>query len=264
MKFNGCVILVALFGSIALGADAVSVPGVSLSGVSIPRRSPMLTLAELDGGIDRQIAVLGNIVMHEEISRYESVHGREHKIDEFDASVEMADGADNFEWVKHNGHPYPRVAQIPGAFSFGEFSTLLRISREAMDGASLTALPASTTEPAALVAAFHYPASSARWFVAVGPHTYWLDFEGEIRMSAATGDVLEISWTSASPRGDAEIRQIQRTVRFAPTEVAGEICILPEYAEYRVVHAGNRIEWNTARFKDPARYGSLVAVEYQP
>ena len=82
-------------------------------------------------------------------------------------------------------------------------------------------------------------------------------------MSAETGDVLRISWTSAPPAREAGIEQIQRTVRFAPAEVGGEIRVLPESAEYRVVHFGDRQEWNTARFTDPARYGSVVSLAYQ-
>jgi hypothetical protein len=140
---------------------------------------------------------------------------------------------------------------------------MLRISREALNSGSVRLVPAFGSESASLVAQFHYPASSARWFVAVGSRRYWLDFQGEIRMSAETGDVLRISWTSAPLARAADIERIQRTVRFAPAEVGGEIRVLPASAEYRVFHFGDREEWNTARFTDPARYGSVVSLAYQ-
>jgi hypothetical protein len=221
-----------------------------------------LTLNDLYARVDRQIAALGDIVMHEEISRYTSLRGKSVKVDEFDASVEIADGADSFASLRRNSRPYSAAAQIPGAWSFGEFSTMLRISREALTGDSLKLVPAFGSEPASLIAEFHYPASSARWFVAVGSHRYWLDFQGEIRMSE-TGDVVQISWTSAPLARAADIERVERTVHFAPAEVGGEIRVLPESAEYRVFHFGDRQEWNTARFTEPARYSSVSSFAYQ-
>jgi hypothetical protein len=81
-------------------------------------------------------------------------------------------------------------------------------------------------------------------------------------MSATTGDVLGISWTSAPVAAAADIRQIQRTVRFAPAEVGGETWVLPGYAEYHVIHSRDREEWNTTHFCDPFRYGSLSSVKF--
>lgn len=221
-----------------------------------------LTNVDLCARIDRQIAALNNIIMREEVSRYDSVHGREQKIDDFEASVEISDGIDTVARLRHNGKPYPTSKEIPGAWSFGDFSAVLRISREALETEPVRFVPGFGAEPAALVASFHYPASSARWFVALGSHRWWLDFLGDIRMSAETGDVVDISWASAPLAAEADIRQIQRTIRFAPFEVSGETFVLPEYAEYRVIHLKDRVEWNTTRFSDPARFGSVVSVKF--
>jgi hypothetical protein len=251
MRIEACT-LFAVALCTAFGAS-------SLSELSYPN----LTVNDLCGRVDRQIAALGDIVMHEEISRYTSVRGKSLKVDEFDASVEIADGVDSFASLRRNSRPYSTAAQIPGAWSVGEFSTMLRISREVLSSGSVRLVPAFGSEPASLVAEFRYPASSARWFVAVGKLRYWLDFQGEIRMSAETGDVLRVSWTSAPLAREAGIERIERTVRFAPAEVGGEIRVLPESAEYRVVHSGDRQEWNTARFTAPARYGSVVSLTYQ-
>lgn len=224
---------------------------------------PSLSINELGMALDRQLSSLGSIVMHEEITRYDRLRSKARRIDEFEALVEMTDGADGIQQLTRNGRPWSSAAQIPGAWSFGEFSTLLRISREALEGPSARLARPSDGDPDVLVATFHIPASSARWFVKIGSHTWWLDFEGEIRMSAATGEVREISWTSAPLARDADVDQIRRTVRFAPMEVGGEMYVLPEYAEYRVVHSGGHVEWNTAQFKNPARYGSRVSIEFE-
>lgn len=249
MKRHGPAALAALL-SFCWASSAV--------GLSLAPLSP----TELCARVDEQIAALNNIVMREDISRYESTRGRRSKIDEYEASVEMSDGVDTVESIRHNGRTYSSTSQIQGAWSFGDFSSVLRISRDALDCQSLTRLRGVGSEPDILVAAFHYPASSGRWYVKVGSRTWWLDFNGEIRLSAVTGDVLDISWTSAPLDSGADIRQVQRTVRFAPAEAGGEMWVLPEYAEYRVIHLNDRIEWNTTRFYDAARYGSLSSVKF--
>jgi hypothetical protein len=211
--------------------------------------------------MDRQIAALSRIVMHQQVSRYDSARGGAGKVDEFDALVEMTDGVDSLASLKHNGRPCASGA-VRGAWSFGEFSAVLRISREALEGQSAGLAVVSDPAQASIRVSFHDPASSARWFVAVDGRTYWLDFQGEIQASA-TGEVQRVSWVSSPPAAQSGIRQVQRTVSFAPMVVGGETFILPEYAEYRVIHWGNRVEWNTIRFGKPARYGSLVSVQFE-
>jgi hypothetical protein len=235
--------------------------GVLLALLSFPASSvfcqPALTIDDLQNNIDRQISELRNIVMHEEIIRYSSVNGKTRKIDEFDAEVEMDGSGERSEFLARNGRPYTKPARIPGAWSFGDFSSLLCISREALTTVS------AATDSAAVMGAFHYPASSKRWFVAVDGRVYWLDFNGEITLSARTGDALRIAWTSAPPASDSGIVRIQRTVVFVSADVGGQTYVVPQSAEYRVFYRGNRIDWNYARFTDPVRYGSSVSVKYE-
>ena len=144
------VVFCAAFG--AISADSIGAS--SMNGLSYPN----LTANDLCASVDRQIAALGDIVMHEAISRYTSLRGKSVKVDEFDASVEISDGADSLASLRRNSRPYSAVAQIPGAWSVGEFSTMLRISREALTKDSVRLVPAFGSEPAFLVAGFHYPA----------------------------------------------------------------------------------------------------------
>jgi hypothetical protein len=231
-----------------LGTGRISGPDISLDGLS--------------ARLDQQIAAMGTIVMRETISRYDTARGGTGKIDEFEASVEIADGVDRLASLRRNGRPYSGVTPLQGAWAFGDFSTVLRVSRQALGEQGANLVRYSDGEPGILITRFHCPASNALWFVSVDSRIYWLDFQVEIRISATTGDVVEISWTSSPPTPDAEIRQIRRTVAFASSEVGGRTYLLPTYAEYRVVHSRNRVEWNTARFGNAARYDALASVKY--
>ena len=218
--------------------------------------------SELCSGIDRQIGALDNIVMEEVISRYSRIRGKAQKLDEFDASVEMTGGAERVSVLTRNGLPYRTRGSMAGTWSLGDFSAVLRVSRDALCDGDAQVRPVPDSQPPQLAATFHLTAKSARWFVTAGGQIRWLDFEGEIRMSALTGDVLQISWKSAPPDKGTGIREIRRTLRLVSVDVGGETYVLPESAEYRVAHDGDRVEWNTTRFKKPARYGSLVSLTF--
>ena len=220
------------------------------------------SVGELCTRLDRQIADLRAIVMHETISRYHSAHGRTTKLDEFDAFVEISGGADRLALLRRNGRPYSGETQLNGAWALGDFSTVLRTSREALGKQAGDPGFDADGETGILVTRFHCPASTGLWFVKVDSRIYWLDFQLEIRISAATGDLTEISWTSLPPAAGTDIRQIRRTVSFAPSEVGGRTYLLPTYAEYRVMHSENRVEWNTARFGSPTRYDALSSVVF--
>lgn len=113
-----------------------------------------------------------------------------------------------------------------------------------------------------LVAEFHYPATSGRWFVSVASRVYWLDFSGEVWMSAASGQVSRVSWTSGKLPAEAGIERIVWTVSFKAVDVYGRTYVLPETGEYRVVHRGDWIDWNVTRFEGRGRYGSQAWLSF--
>ena len=106
---------------------------------------------------------------------------------------------------------------------------------------------------------FTFRASSRRWFVNIDSRVYWLDITGEVTLSAATGELLGIRWTSNELPASTGVGHIIWTVSFRPSEVGGHSYLLPDVAEYRVTHQGTRSEWNITRFQALGRYGSELA-----
>ena len=81
-------------------------------------------------------------------------------------------------------------------------------------------------------------------------------------MSAATGQVLRIRWTSGDLPVDTGIHRIVWTVSFKAVSIGGRIYVLPESTEYRVIHRAGWIEWNVTRIEPRGRYGSKVWVSF--
>jgi hypothetical protein len=186
------------------------------------------------------------------------------KIDSFQSDAEIVDGVERYSRIRHNGREVAPT-DVTGTWSFGELATLLHTTREAL------ALPGVLISPDR--AAFQIPANRKRWFVSIDSRIYWLDITGEISMSASTGQVLAIRWTSSQLPAETGVDHIVWSVAFHQTRFGGRAYLLPDVAEYRVIHrCGNpasakaaknaKTDWNVTRFEVIGRYGAEVAVDY--
>lgn len=218
-------------------------------------------VACLRRNIDEEIAGLSAVVVHEDVEQYSSAHGTTRRTGSLEANAEVIDGLENYTEVKQYGREVFTVGQISGIWSFGELATLLSTSRDALGTSALRSV-SHTVDERVLIAVFHCRANSQRWFVAIDSIIHWLDFQGEIWMSAATGQVLRIRWTSGGLPVDTGVHRIVWTVSFKATSVGGRIYVLPESTEYRVIHRAGWIEWNVTRIEPRGRYGSKVWVSF--
>ena len=217
----------------------------------------------LQRNIDDQIKALQVVVVHEDVERYSRSRGVQRRIDSLDAVAEVIDGVETYADVKQNGQQVPHATQITGTWSFGELPAFLQASREALGKAATNNFcPVADGDGLLSSASFHFNADSQRWFVTVDSKLYWLDFSGEIRISPATGQVASIRWTSGEPPAATGIAKIVWTVDFKPAEVYGRTYVLPDKAEYRVIHRGDWVDWNITRFDVVGRYGAQVSVNF--
>jgi hypothetical protein len=214
-----------------------------------------------ESGLDQKIAALNNVVIRERISRYSQQGNQVHKLESFDSVVNLADGSaaetpPDYSELRRLNTDETHVGRIQGVWSFGEAMTMLRTTRDALEGRALT--PGDIR--------FRCKASDRRWFVMVGTATYWLDFEGSLRVSPVTGDIERIAWTAVSVPREAGVARIEWSVEFVPVEIAGRICTVPKTGIYRILRSGreNRAEWNVTEFSEAGRYGSESVIRFEP
>jgi hypothetical protein len=223
-------------------------------------------LSKLRAELDLKIQELAAVVVREDIFRYSEAGRSVRKVDDFNAVVEIADGAELYSGVERNGRKYEHISQIEGIWSFGELVTLLRATRDSLNDCfpKTGAGVAENGSPFDLVT-FHSPAGNRRWFAMIGSRVYWLEFEAEIRTSVLTGEILSLRWSSAVLPPLTGIERIVWSVEFLPVEIAGRLSAMPGTAEYRVTHTGNghRAEWNITKFREWRRYGSQALVRFE-
>ena len=231
-----------------------------LASIALVVAGPM---GQLQRQIDAQLEALGTLVIQEDIDRYSGAGNKVQRIDSLRSVAEVVDGVERYSRMLRNGREVA-PEDVSGTWSFGELATLLRTTREALSLPGLQLSPES--------AVFQVAASRRRWFVSIDSRIYWLDFAGEISMSS-NGQLRAIRWTSRQLPASTGVDHIVWSVSFRESQFGGHAYVLPEGAEYRVIHrcsnfqsakaAKNlKVDWNITRFEVLGRYGSEVAVDY--
>jgi hypothetical protein len=170
--------------------------------------------------------------------------------------VNIADGSEEYSEERRRNTNSAGGRRIVGVWSFGEAVTMLRTTRDALEGRDLKAGEMR----------YRFSAADRRWFVMVGTVTYWLDFEGRLVVSPVTGDVERIVWTATSFPREAGVARIEWSVDFRPVDIAGRLCTVPKTGIYTIVRSGNekRMEWNVTEFSEVGRYGSESVIRFEP
>lgn len=221
----------------------------------------LLSLAPLSGAngpaetaLDERIASLSNLVLRQQISRFTQSGNKVRKLESYDSIVNVAEASPEYSDERRRYTDVARARKIDGLWSFGETVTMLRTTRDALAGRALDSREIR----------FHCPASDRRWFVMVGPVTYWLDFEGALRVSPETGEIERIVWTADSLPPEAGVARIEWAVEFRTVAIAGRLCNVPKTAVYRILRSGalKRAEWNVTEFSEVGRYGSESTIRF--
>lgn len=224
----------------------------------------------VQGHIDDVVAALASVAMKENIERFAGMGAAARKLDSFEAEVSVADGVEQYTGVRGKHRTYQHVSQIGGLWSFGEIVTMLRTTRDIIGSSDWEQQPSGAEgeegAPDQVVITFRSPAASHRWFVISEGRTYWLAFEGAVRISRKTGEIERLTWTSGFLPSDSGLASVFWDVNFQPVTVAGAEFIMPSDSVYRVVRKGldRTTEWNLTRYAALGRYGSTATVNYIP
>lgn len=209
---------------------------------------------------------LESFVCNERMTRYKgSLNGdKAHQIDIVTARVSFENGAERYSDVRQNRQPRSGISAVTGAWSEGEFGTLLRQTQLLLTTQPTRLLRESHLNgtPTA-VYAFEVDQEDSPWDLEVSGEHYRLPFRTEVTVSQASGQILEIERTSTSVSPETHISEIRWSVTLAPVEFNGRTWLLPKDGEYAVSYReSGRREWNLLTFSGYRRYGSEVAVRF--
>jgi len=209
---------------------------------------------------------LQSFVCDERINRFKGRlnGGTQRQIDIVTARVSFENGVEHYSDIRENSKQRAQMSSIPGAWSEGEFGTLLR-QTHALLGTQPVSLKGETTlegTPAAIYT-IDVAAQDSPWDLIIGGQSYKIPFHTDVWVSKATGQILKIQRTSDSIPPGMGISELRWSVTLDPVELDGKAWLLPKSGEYEVQYAdAGRREWNVMTFSDYQRYGSRVVLHF--
>jgi hypothetical protein len=200
-------------------------------------------------------ASLQSFVCHERIERFQGRLSGEtgRPIDTVTANLSFENGVEHYSDVRQNARPRGSLSNLAGAWSEGEFGTLL-LQTEAF---------ATLGDTATAIYRFDVPEEISPWDLEVGSRHYRLPFRTDVWISTRTGEIVKIARRSLAIAPETRISALEWKVTLEPVDLNGKQWLLPKTGEYSVVYdQSNRREWNLLSFSDYRRYGSEVSLRF--
>ena len=210
---------------------------------------------------------LSSFVCNEEINRFKGPLESDtaKQIDTVTATVSFENGTEHYSDIRQNTRSRPSISSLAGAWSEGEFGTLLRQTQLLMDTQTprfeayteLNGVPSAVYE-------MYVGAQESPWDLEVRSQHYRVPFRTKVWVSETNGEILKIERISTSVPFEVGISEIQWNVEMKEFEINGRTWLLPSVGEYAVMYeeTGHR-EWNIMHFTNYRRYGSEVAIKFQ-
>ncbi len=224
------------------------------------------TLERVRNATETTFGELKSFVCEESIDRHRGAldGSRAHNIDTVTASLSFENGAEHYYSIRQNLQTLRGLSHLNGAWSEGEFGTLLRQTTQLtkVEAVSFRRSVNWDGEPAS-VYAFDVPSEDSPWELVMEGRTYRLAFHTEFWVKDAGAQIVRVERTATKPEVATGISEIRWNLNLHPVPMLGRDWLLPATAEYSVTYLGNnRREWNEIAFTNYRRYGSEVALRF--
>jgi hypothetical protein len=254
----------------ALGAWAVpadSIPKSDLSAALSSERTTQNDLLEKSRlANDDLYANLKSFVCQEEIQRFKGdLQGSKARpIDRVSANLSFENGVERYYDIRQNTRSLQSISALSGAWSEGEFGTLLQQTAQLLESQSVTFVESSTLAGnAAAIYRFTVTEDESPWDLEVSSKHYRIPFTTDVWISAATGEILKITRKSTSIPEETRISAIDWDVTLDAVDLNGTTWRLPTAAAYSVSYGElKRREWNQMSFSGYHRYGSETFLRF--
>ncbi len=209
---------------------------------------------------------LESFVCQEQIDRYRGKTGsqRARRVDVINAKVSLENGSEHYSDVHGNKRAFRDLAELDGAWSEGEFGTLLKQTEQLLNSqyASFEGPDAAVSVPA-FVFRIDVPADASPWDLTVAGQHYRIPFVAQVWIDRATKRIVKIERRSKDVPVDLQIAEIDWAVTLAPVALNGKEWLLPSSAEYQVGYRNtDRREWNEMKFFDYHRYTAEATLHF--
>jgi hypothetical protein len=232
--------------------------------------TPSVTQKELLPAIlsanDDLYSKLQSFVCSERIQRFAAYKKADpgKPLDTLQAQVSFENGHEHYSEVKRGAERLAGLSNVVGAWSEGEFGTLLRQTEKLLrsqdiqfDGyGEISGMRTSRLH-------FDVNEHDSPWDLEVAGRHYRVPFRADVWVDPSSGEIVKIARTSMGPIGDTRIAGLEWSVTLAPVELSGKSWLLPKEGGYSVEYTdkGHR-EWNRLSFSNYHRYGAEVSLRF--
>jgi hypothetical protein len=201
---------------------------------------------------DHLFDTLKSFVCQETIERFRGTlqSPASRPLDTVTSTVSFENGSEHYSGIKQDNRPRATLASISGAWSEGEFGTLLRQTRQllAVEPATFQNLEQLNGDWTAIYE-FDVSAADSPWDLVIDSRESHVPFHCRIWISVKSGEILRVFRRSKFIPGDSRISEIQWTVSLRSVAMNGANWLLPVAGEYAVSYEGlNRRDWNRLTF----------------
>ena len=216
---------------------------------------------------DDVYASLQSFVCNEEINRFKgSLNGQvAHPLDTVTAKLSFERGIEQYTNVQQNSHPKSGLSSLPGAWSEGEFGTLLLQTQQLLTTQKVDFENFGNVKgEQAAVYHFDVAAEDSPWDLAVSGHHYRLPFRTNVWISVNTGEILRIERATLSIASETRISGIEWGITLDHVALNGKDWLLPATGTYAVLYNESKHrEWNQISFTGYHRYGAETALKFE-
>ena len=210
---------------------------------------------------------LQSFVCNEQMERFRgSINGaKAHHVDTLTTKISFESGVESYSDVRQNERSRPSISSVSGAWSEGEFGTLLQQTQTLLNTQAVVFKSDSQVDgSAAAIYEVQIAAQDSPWDLVVDNQHYRIPFRTEVWISKTTGQILRIVRTSSSIPSKVGISEIQWGVTLRQVQINDRSWLLPNTGSYAVLYtASNRREWNELTFSGYHRYGAETALRFQ-
>ena len=259
-----CLVLFAI-GAWGTPADSIPRPDSAPALSSEPlAQTQLLEKSRLAN--DDLYANLKSFVCQEDIQRFkgDTRGSNSRSIDRVSANLSFENGVERYYDIHQNSQHLRSISALAGAWSEGEFGTLLQQTAQLLESQPVSFVDSTTLAgDAAAIYRFSVTEDQSPWDLEVSSKHYRIPFTTDVWISAATGEILKITRKSISVPGETRISEIAWDVTLEAVDLNGKTWRLPTAAAYSVSYADfKRREWNQMTFSGYHRYGSESSLQF--
>ena len=206
-----------------------------------------------------------SFVCRERIDRYKGGKSGAKYRDTITARVSLENGNEEYSELRRERGKLRDLSQLHGAWSKGEFGTLLKQTEQllATQRATLAGEERLVDGSRAAIYEFGVRAVESPWDLVVREHHYAIPFRTRVWISEASSQIVRIQRTANEIPEALGIAEMRWSVSLNLSDLNGKKWLLPDTAEYDLIYsdAGGE-EWNTMKFFDYHRYSAETSLRF--